>query len=38
MAKDVRLDLGRYVQNPFNRKPILDKWNGLTDKLASIKN
>jgi hypothetical protein len=26
------------IQNPFDRKPILDKWNGLTDKLASIKN
>lgn len=26
------------IQNPFNRVPIIDKWNGLTDKLAELKN
>ena len=26
------------IQNPFNRKPILDNWNGLTDKLAPLEN
>lgn len=25
------------IQNPFNRHPILDKWQGLTDKIASLK-
>jgi len=24
------------IQNPFNRQPIVDKWNGLTDKLALL--
>ncbi len=24
------------IQNPFNRQPIVDQWNGLTDKLALL--
>lgn len=25
------------IQNPFNREPILDKWNGLTDMIPQLK-